>query len=449
MLAQPRSPQRKRRAADGCPLDADALAHVLGPLRELAIAAGLGLLVGLERERAKATGETEEVFLGVRTLPLVAVWGVLASWLSRDLGTWVLSSSLLGLLGLLGINYYVTFRARTSEPGLTTAMATVVTFLLGAVVESGYHFVAVVVAVAMTALLAYKPQIHRIARGLSQRDLSGILQFVVLMAIVLPLLPDTPIDPEQAIRPREVGWMVVLIAGIGLVGFLLMRLIGARRGIRLTGGLGGLVSSTAVVLSFSRRSREAPAAAREFGFGMGLACAIMYPRMLALVFAVDRGLVPWASATLVPMVLATFVAFRWLSRRAKSGGVDEADLELRNPTDLKVAFQFGALYAGVRWASAFLAQHAGVSSLYLLALAAGAADVDAITLSVSQMAGREVSRVVAVQAITIAAISNTLVKLALAWSIGARGVRLPAAGVLLPGAAAGLLGVGLLAWLAG
>lgn len=424
--------------------------EVLGLLKALAISAGLGLLVGLERERSKAAPDADEVFLGVRTLPLVALWGVLATWLSERFSPWILGTSILGLLLLLGANYYLAFQSRKREPGLTTVMATVVTFLLGALVYLGFPFVASVVAVTMTTALAYKPQIHRVARGLSQKDLSSILQFAVLMAIVIPLLPTKPIDPQGALVPREIGWMVTLIAGIGLFGFLLVQVIGPRKGIRFTGAVGGLVSSTAVVLTFSRQSRDAKSRAGEFGLAMGLACAIMYPRVLIEVFVVQRELLPWMAATMIPMLAVSAGMFWFLSRREGPAKTDAGDGELKvtSPTDLKVALQFGLLYAGIRWLSSFMTEHLGSDTLYLLALAAGTADVDAITLSVAQMAGNQISEPVAVFAITLAAISNTLVKLGMAWFIADPDARVPALKLLAPAAAVGVGAMGVL-WLVG
>src|SRR3990172_306349 len=168
--------------------------NALALLKELGIAAALGLLVGLERERSKSGGGTAEVSTGARTMPLIALWGALSALLAKSLAPWILPISLAGLIGLQAASYYMTFTRTKEESGLTTYVSAIVTFLLGVLVHEDLALVAVATAVVMTALLAFKPQIHQFARGLSQEHVLAILEFVVLMAIVLPLLPSEPLD---------------------------------------------------------------------------------------------------------------------------------------------------------------------------------------------------------------------------------------------------------------
>lgn len=432
------------------PLNAALSAEALVLLRSLAIACGLGLLIGLERERSEArvaadNGATGvEVSAGIRTIPMVAIWGVLAAWLSRDYSSGILLVSIGGLLALLAANYWWQSKKSSAEPGMTTPVVVMVTFFLGVLIHSGEHFVAIIAAVAMTTLLAFKVQIHRVARGLSEEQLGSILEFVVLMAVVLPLLPNQPVDPLGAINPQEVGLMVTLIAGISLAGFLLVQFAGPDKGLRFTAALGGLVSSTAVTLSFSRHSKTQPRAAAELGIAMALACTIMFPRVLIEVAAAGADLLPYVLPPIGAMALAAYVAYRILDRDNHATRKPPAEFELQNPTEIATALKFGLIYAAIRWGSSAVSDYAGEAGLYGLAIAAGATDVDAITLSMARMAGEQVSYGTASLAITLAAISNNFVKLGMAWFIADPAARRPLAIILLSSALAGGVTAGIL-----
>lgn len=419
-------------------------------LKALAIAGGLGLLVGLERERSAAQKAAEqdtpgtEVVAGVRTIPMVAIWGVLAAWLSQSYTHGVLLVSVAGILALLIANYWWQLTRVKAEPGMTTPVVVMVTFFLGVLIHSGQHFVAISVAVAMTALLAFKVQIHRVARNLSEEQVGSILEFVVLMAVVLPLLPNQPVDPMGALNPREVGLMVTLIAGISLAGFLLVQFAGPSRGLRFTAALGGLVSSTAVTLSFSRHSKQHPKAAGELGLGIALACMIMFPRILIEVAAVGADLLPYVAVPMLTMLVGAYATYRYISRKTVSQDQAPAEFQLNNPADISSAVKFGLLYAAIRWGSSVVSDYAGSGGLYLLAPLAGATDVDAITLSMTRMAGEEISNATAAMAITLAAISNNLVKLSMAWFLAHQSARKPLAMILGVSAGCGVLAAGAL-----
>ncbi len=414
----------------------------LAVLKELGIAAALGLLVGLERERSKSGGGALEVSTGARTMPLIALWGALAARLAKSLAPWVLPISLAGLICLQVASYYMTFRRAKEEPGLTTYVSAIVTFLLGVLVHEGLALAAVAAAVVMTALLAFKPQIHRFARGLSQEHVLAILEFVVLMAIVLPLLPSEPLDPQGAIRPREVGLMITLLAGIGLVGFLLIHFTGTRKGLRTTAALAGLVSSTALVFAFSRESRKEPGAGTELGLGMALACTIMYARTLAVAAVTGPAILPWLAPPVLAMLGASYGAYRLISRRAPAGDEVPEGFQIKNPTELSMAIKFGIFYAAVRWTSKILVLTFGSGALYLLALVAGTSDVDAITISMSRMAAGELPARSAAHAVVLAAIANNAVKMGVAAHWASPKAWKTLAIPLAAGSAAGLLCAG-------
>jgi uncharacterized membrane protein (DUF4010 family) len=247
------------------------------------------------------------------------------------------------------------------------------------------------------------------------------------------------------LRPRQKLWLLVLlISGLSLVGYVAVRLLGPDRGIPLTGLTGGLVSSTAVTLSFARQSREKAHArsAPAFACGILIAWGVMFLRVLATVLIVNRALLPPLVVPFLAMA-AVAAAFAWMMYRRAADGGPTGGVPLSNPFSLTSAAKFAALFALVLLLVAVVQQNYPPEGVYVVAALAGTTDVDAITLSMSEYAHRgEVD--VAVKAIVIAALTNTVVKALMVTGLGAPGLRRPillgAAGIVLAGLATLLLG---------
>ena len=216
---------------------------------------GIGLLIGLERERSPAAKA------GLRTFALVAMFGTLAAFVSdRAASPWLLGAGLLAV-GAMIIAAYLQHKPDDGDPGTTTVAALLTCYGLGALVWFGFSTIAVMVAIVTTILLYFKAELHGITRSLTRRDLVSMLQFAVLSFIVLPILPDRNFGPYGALNPYQVWLMVVLISGVSLAGYLALRAIGERHGAPLLGLFGGLVSSTATTLVYARNGRDNPAPA--------------------------------------------------------------------------------------------------------------------------------------------------------------------------------------------
>ena len=406
---------------------------LLDPALWLAIGGGLGigLLIGLERERNPA-GKA-----GVRTFALVSLLGTLASLLGvyADTG-WLLPAGLLAVTGMLIVAYARV--APTEDPGTTTVAAAGVAYLLGALAGLGEATLAAALAIVVTALLYFKPELESWSAALKREEQVSLLQFLVITFIVLPILPDRTFGPYGVLNPREIWLMVVLIAGVGVASYMAMRVAGERHGTLLTGLLGGLVSSTATTALYARRSNESPAMSQVALVVVSLANLVVLVRVAVLAAVVAPGILSRLLPVLGAALATGVAAAAFLLVRAERG----AQLALppaRNPAEIGMALRFGALYAFVLLAAAWLQDLVGSEGLYIVTALSGLADVDPGVLSALNLYGTaRVEAATAVAAIAIALLANTLFKLGvLAWFGGRLALRalLPFSAALAGGAA--------------
>ncbi len=404
-------------------------------IEAFAVSLAIGLLIGLERQR------TTDAKAGLRTYALVGLLGCLCGLLAQGADSqWIVVAGLL-LVGAMMIAANTVDPHDDGDPGTTSVIAVLICFGLGAMVWFGEATLAVMLAIATTALLYFKSELHGLSAALTPRDLSSILQFGVLSFVILPILPDTDFGPYKALNPHQIWWMVVLISGLSLAGYASLRAVGARHGAALVGLFGGLASSTATTMVFARHARAHEDMARTSALviqiaalvvlcRLGVVAAVLAPQMLATLAAVFGG-----GLAAGAIVLA-------LSWRSLMGSGDLPTPQIGNPTELKAALSFGALYAVVLVVSAALQDFAGDGGLYGVALASGLTDVDAITLSTLRLfnTGTLVERTTVVT-IVLAVLANIVFKSGLVLSIGGRTL----AGRTLPGLAA--IAAGMLAML--
>ena len=403
----------------------------------------LGALIGIEREKRKREDDDADYIAGLRTFTLIALLGAAAAWLSKSLqAEWILPAVLL-ILGVLVVAGY-TVTAKRRSFGLTSEIAAVVVFLLAAMVMYDQQVVAVALAVVTAAILAYKQPLHSFVDRLGWDDVYAGVRLLIATFIALPLLPNEPIDPWGALNPYKLWLLVILISSLSLVGYVLTRWLGPARGAALTGATGGLVSSTAVTLSFAKEAREKPKKSAALACGILLAWVVMFVRVVILVGIVNR---PLLTHVLVPFAVMAIVAgafAAWLYYRNGTAGAAAAkgDVDLKNPFSLMEAAKFGAVFAVVLLAVKLVQAYFPPQGMYFVAALAGLTDVDAITLSMAEFA-KSGDAAIAVIAIVIAAVSNTLVKCGLAVGLGGqafgRNLIVATAATLLAGLAAALL----------
>jgi len=388
-------------------------------LLRLFISMGMGFLIGLEREYAKHLVDKDDQFAGVRTYTLVALFGFLSAYLAERSGDLLFITAFVGFIALVIVTYWKT--AKEGSYGITTELAGLVTFLLGAMVFEGEVLVAVIVTVVITLLLALKLKLHAFIRSLTAEEVRSFILFTIISAVVLPLLPDEPFGPSGVWNLHEIWTMVVLVTGISFAGYLLSKILGTGKSSFLVGVVGGLVSSTAVTLGLARRSREKPGGANTLAaVGIIAATATLYPRILLETWAVNRSL---ALQLALPVAFITLVAFgmAYLIHRKRGGSV-ALEAPPTNPLNFAVALQFGVIYMAVQWLMELVSTHYSAQGLYAGSLVFGATDMDAITLSIARRT-LEPGTLQGVMAILLATLSNTVMKFLIVLIVGDKSLR--------------------------
>jgi len=391
-------------------MEAFSYTQMLGVLAAL----GGGLLVGVQRERHKYEHTPSEP-AGVRTFALVALVGAVATCLGAGM-QW--------LAGLAISAFAVTAYAYRAEhePGLTTEIALLATYLIGALAVSAPS-AAAALFVVLVVLLQVKQVLHDFTRNvLSERELGDALLIAASVLIVLPLLPDRTFDLFDVLNPRRIWLFAVMIMCINALGYIALRAFGGRRGLLLAGFIGGFISSTATIAGMGQRARSAPAL-RSSCIGAALLSNVATLIQLALVLFAAA---PWLLTVLWrPLLLAGIVAivsatiFFW-----RHGSFDEAELPPGRPFDPKQAVLFALIISVAAFLAAALRAWVGASALVLTAAAAGFLDVHAAAISLAQLPAGAAENIVFAYAMAMAFTANSVLK-CLAAGAGGRAFAVP------------------------
>jgi len=413
---------------------------------QLAYALGVGLLIGLERsvvhevrdepgpetsaegedgastqalQPETSDGETAGDYLGIRTFGVLSLLGYAGALVAEQFP--LVAPVALAAAALLVIVMYK--RVTAYGPGITTEVAAVAACVLGMLCRH-HAEVAAVIALVVTTILAAKRFAHGTVRKMRRVELTDTLKFLVVILIVLPLLPDRDLDPFGAFNPAKVGFLVVLISGISFVGYFLTRILGAQRGLGLTGVLGGLTSSTAVTAAMATEAKRAPELRSICAFSTVAANATMFGRVLVVVAILDRPLVyklVWSVGAMALVAAASAVVLWFVAGRAEKAQETGQGVDLKNPFSLGPALKFAAFFVGVLFVAKLATSTFGDSGLFVASALSGLADVDAITLSITGASSDgTLAREVGAVAITIAVVANSVVKSAIAYYSGGR-----------------------------
>ena len=377
---------------------------VLELFEPLAIALGVGLLVGMQRERKTSP------IAGIRTFPLIALLGSLSAILADAFNGWVLAAGFLAVSGMLLIGNLVQFGKGESDPGLTTEIAGLVMFGIGAALVKGYTAQAIAVSGVVAVLLHWKEPLRNFVDKMSESDFKAIIQLVLIGLVILPVLPNETYGWYNILNPYKIWLMVVLISGISLIAYVAYKLLGARVGAILGGIFGGLISSTATTVSFSRQTKTYPDAAPMAPLIILIASTIVFGRVLLEIGVVAPTFLPSAAAPLGIlmglMAVLCVICFLRVGQHGIAGNPAH-----NNPAQLKAAIIFGGLYAVVLLAVAAAKVHFGAAGMYLVAMLSGLTDMDAITLSTAELVKTgHVTADTGWRVILLAALSNLVFK---------------------------------------
>jgi uncharacterized membrane protein (DUF4010 family) len=398
-------------------------------VRPIVVSAGLGILIGIIRQWGEQTDRKPGDFAGVRTHTLWAVLGCLGAFAQQA----HVPFAFVAVLALVAAHLIAqaTTHHDNVMPGSTSFAGALLTLFCGALVFWEETKSAILVAATTMVLLGLKQRIHSWTREITERDIRAALQFAAISGVILPLVPNRDTGPFGAFNPFSTWLMVVLISGLGFAGYLAVRIVGPRAGILLTGILGGLASSTASTLAFSRRSKEEPALSEHYTLAVVAACTVMLPRVVLATAVINRS---FALTLVLPFAVMAvpgiaYAAWVWLRRRPDKREGDTP--ELGNPLSLATAIKFALLYTVIAFAVKAVREQGWTESLLPLAFVSGLTDMDAISLSMARdEGGEDTGTELATQAVVLAAVGNTLLKGGMGIMLGSRGLKIRLALVL-------------------
>ncbi len=383
----------------------------LDTLRLLGEALALGLLVGAERYRGRDPGEKK--FAGVRTFAILCLLGAICGILQTTALTAVTFAAVAALI-LLGYH-----RSPGDSLGTTTELAAFLVFWIGYLLRS-HETAAISLGIVLTIFLASKRTLHDFVRDqVSEAEFEATLKFLAVVLVIYPILPDREMGPYGFFNPRQVWGLVILVSTISYGGYFLTRWLGERRGLLLGSLVGGVVSTTAVTMSLAERARSAPEASRLMGTAAVLANTAQGPRLLLLLWAVNRDLASFLALPLAGMALVGLAGAWLLSRRA--GSESQVQVPLQNPYSVRPALKFGLFFVAILLLVAVANSWLGDRGTLLASAVAGTTSTSAVALSVAKLLDEgSLPPLVAAESVLVAIAANALSKWVLAWVNGTR-----------------------------
>jgi uncharacterized membrane protein (DUF4010 family) len=398
----------------------------------------VGLIVGFERGWQTRLQRDELSGAGMRSFAIAALFGGLSTLLAERAGSAVLVAAFAALAALTVAGYVLVSR-QTQDFGLTTELALLVTFALGALAVQGYEHEALAAAVIVAFVLGLKVEVHRLLERIERQEIAATLQLLLIAAVALPLLPNRGYGPWEVVNPRTIGLLVLLLAGLSWLGYMAVRLLGRQRGVLLTAALGGMTSSTAVTVTMSRMARrDGEIAVPPAAAAIALAAAVMAVRLLIEVALVNSALLAELAAPLAVLGGVPLLAAIWLARAGSPTTSSAQMVSLRNPLELRAALGYAALLTLFLVLLRAADTGLGVRGVYAIAALSGLADVDAAGISLAQAATGSMASSVATTGIILAAMVNTVLKGGLAAVLGGRALARYCLPVLLSAAALSL-----------
>ncbi len=396
-------------------------------IKSIIVSAVLGFMIGMQRSIYHLSRD-EKSFAGSRTFSLIALAGYMSGLINKNLsGIAIVAGFVIGLVILAAYYFKVTSSKEDAagegiDFGSTTHFAAFATFLLGLMVSLSMEKYAVFVGVLIIVLLEIKPKLKKIEAKITSTDINAAVLLLAMTFLVLPILPNRMIGPYQLFNPYKTWLMAVIISAISFVGYAAIKIFGHKRGLFLTGALGGMVSSTAVTVSLSRLATGRKGIAIHVAGAIAIACTFMFFRVLVLIFIIYPSL---AEKILFPFVATTAAGLVYtyvLYKKSPPPEVALSDSFAKNPLQLSEAVKFGILFGVVYGASSFVRARYGDTGVYIVSFFSGLTDVDAITLSLAELAKEGMlAPMVSILGIVTASVVNSLVKLVIAaWQGGTR-----------------------------
>ncbi|MCK9426763.1 MAG: MgtC/SapB family protein [Ignavibacteriaceae bacterium] len=384
-------------------------------IQKLGIAILIGALIGLEREHSRAPGAKS--FAGIRTFPLIAIYGFISAMLSSYLNLSFYFVFIFSVMILVGLSYFTSTRG--GRIGITTELSALMVFVLGSMIYWNFILIAAIVAVIMALFLSLKIQLHHFVENVTGEDIFAVLKLSIVTIIIFPLLPERSFGPNDIINLRLIWMMVIFIALLSFLGYVLTKYVGYKKGISVTSIFGGLVSSTALTFSFAKKSKENDLLSSNFGVGILIATTMVFPKVLLEIAVVNAEL---AKLAIIPILIFTVVGIllsviMW--ERIKA--VELTGIDLKNPFELKSALYFGLIFGLILLFSKLAQLNYGDKGSYFVSFISGLSNIDAITLTMAQLSAKNsIQPIVALNSIVIALFANLLFKGIIAIILGTK-----------------------------
>lgn len=403
--------------------------------KSLGLALLLGSLIGLERERRRqlpGKGEAKS-FAGIRTFALVSLLGALSHTFSNEFFLMITG----GFLVMLILAYYM--GARDGHIGMTSEVGAIFVYIVGVMCSMEMYILATVVALVVTGILHFRTTLHSWAEKIKSEELVATMEFMIIAFVILPLLPNEAYGPYDFFNPYLIWLMVVFISGISFLSYIAIKLLGSKKGITLTGFFAGFISSTALALSFSSLSKKDEKTVNPYVLAILIAGTAMFVRVVVEVVVVNRELIEKLIVPMAAMAFTGILAALWIySRKEKTPeAAGKSVREVESPFSVKPALKFAVFFSLILLGTKFAHDIFGDRGIYVTSLISGLLDVDAITISLAELAKEgSVTNQAAVYAITLGAMANTLSKGLIFVLFGGRkvAVRLMAIFMLMVGA---------------
>lgn len=386
----------------------------------LLVAIGIGAVIGLERQ-FRAMKENSQGFAGIRTFIFLVLLGFIAALFYYLFSPWVYVALFIGVSILTASTYW--FSASKGDRGNTTEFSSLLAFVLGSMTFIGLIEISLMITVLIVLVLSSKFRIKTIVGMITAEELYDFIRFVVIALLIFPFLPDETYGPYNVLNPREIGWVIILTSGLGFIGYILTKFLGATKGILLGGIVGGLVSSTAVTWIYAKKSKENESLSDNCATAILAASSIMFIRVLIWTFIFNKTLFNSLIPSIGLIFLSAIGITLYIFFKGKNKSMESTDMPLTKPLDLKGAMVFGLIYIVILLVVSYANENLGESGTLVSSAIAGFSDIDAITISISKLTGETLELGIGSIAIIIAVISNTLVKMGIGIYAGSRELR--------------------------
>lgn len=360
-------------------------------------------------------------YAGIRTFVFLVLLGFIAALFNYLFTPWIYLGFFIAVSILIGVSYW--FTSSQGDHGATTEFSSLLAFVLGSMVFLGLIEISLMITVLILLVLSSKFKIKAIVGKITAEEMYDFIRFVVMALLIFPFLPDKTFGPYDVLNPKEIGWVIILTSGLGLVGYVLTKFLGAKKGILIGGIVGGLVSSTAVTWVYAKKSKENDALSASCATAILAASSIMFVRVLIWTSIFSQSLF----TKLLPAIGLTFLAAigitLYIFFRRQNRTDENAEIPLSKPLDLKGALVFGLIYSLIILLVSYANENLGSSGTIISSAVAGFSDIDAITISMSKLAGGSLDLGIAAIAVLVASISNTLVKMGIGIYAGSVALR--------------------------